>query len=226
LGFDYRQVNAVARLMPVFAESGNRQFLLVPPRHECEKILHGQLTKDQVQGPLHPYERVATATGAVEYRDAGNGGFENALQERDQPLSPESQALKQKFGELADQFIERLRSAKLVGGTEVTILYHCMDQQGNAFPPIRTSITPRTTVRFPGRQADARVFAAALHLDSLIGNINSLVWNAPTGYVSFPEYPGVAIQIRGFELQIEQPAEQGNAHPNEGRAQFVERGAT
>jgi hypothetical protein len=55
------------------------------------------------------------------------------------------------------------------------------------------------------------VFAAAMHLDSLIGNINSLVRNAPTGYVSFPEHPGVAVQIRGFELEIEQPAEQGGA---------------
>jgi hypothetical protein len=53
------------------------------------------------------------------------------------------------------------------------------------------------------------VFAAALHLDSLIGNINSLVRNAPTGHVSFPEHPGVAVQIRGFELEIEQPPEHG-----------------
>jgi hypothetical protein len=154
---------------------------------------------------------VFTASGAVEYRDAGDGGFESALQERDQPLTEEARARKRRFGELPDRFIERLRSTKLTGETEVTVLYHCVDEQGNAFPPIRTSITPRTTVRFPGHQAEARVFAAAIHLDSVIGNINSLVRNAPTGCVSFPENPGVAVQIRGFELEIEQPAEQGGA---------------
>jgi hypothetical protein len=67
---DHTQINAVARVMPVFTESGDRQFLLMPPRDECEKVFRGELTKDQVQGPLHPYERVFTASGAVEYRDA------------------------------------------------------------------------------------------------------------------------------------------------------------
>jgi hypothetical protein len=158
-----------------------------------------------VQGPLYPYERVFTTSGAVEYRDASTGGFERVLQAHDQPLSEDARARKQTFGELADKFIERVRRTKLTGATEVTILYQCVDQQGNAIPPIRTSITPRTTVRFPGDQGEARVFAAAMHLDSLIGNIDSLVRNAPTGYVSFPEHPGVALQIRGVELKIEQP---------------------
>jgi hypothetical protein len=203
LSFDHTQVNAVS------TESGNSQFLLMPPRDECERIRRGELTKDQVQGPLHPYERVFTASGTVEYRDASTGGFESALQARDQPLSEDARARKRTFGELADRLIERVRSTKLTGASEVTILYQCVDQQGNAFPPIRTSITPRTTVRFPGDQGEARVFAAVMHLDSLIGNIDSLVRNAPTGYVSFPEHPGVALRIRGFELKIEQPAEDG-----------------
>ncbi len=209
--FDHTQVNAVAKVIPMFTESGNRLFLLMPTRDECEKILRGELSKDQAQGPLHPYERVFTASAAVEYRDASNGGFESALQAREQPLSEEARTRKQTFGELADKFIERLRSTELSGTTEVSIRCHCFDQQGNALPPIRTSITPRTTVRLPGDQAGARMFAAAMHLDSLIGNINSLVRNAPTEYVSFPEYPGVAVQIRSFELEIDQPAEQGGA---------------
>jgi hypothetical protein len=208
--FDHTQINKIARAMPVFTESGNRQFLLMPPRDECEKVLRGELTKEQMQGSLHPYERVFTANGAVEYRDASNGSFENALQARTQPLGEEAQVRKQLFGEFADRFVERLRSTKLTGATEVTIVYQCVDQQGNALPPIRTSITPRTTVQFPGDRTGARVFAAAMHMDSLTGNINSLVRNAPTGYVSFPEYPGTAVQIRGFELEIEQPAEQSD----------------
>jgi hypothetical protein len=205
--FDPAQVNHIARVVPVFSESGNRQFLLMPPREQCEKILRGELTKDQVQGSLLPYERVFTTNGAVEYRDASDGTFQSALQGGDQPLGEEARARKQTFGELADRFIEQLRSVKLAGTTEVTIIYQCVDQQGNALPPIRTSITPRTTVRFPGDSVGARVFAAAMHMDTLVGNINSLVRNAPTGYVSFPEHPGIAIQIRGVELEIEGSAE-------------------
>ena len=103
----------------------------------------------------------------------------------------------------------RIRCVRPAGAKEVAILYKCVDQQGNALPPIRTSITPRTTVRLPGDQIGARVFAAAIHLDSLIGNINSLVRNAPTGYVSFPEYPGLVAQIRDIELEIESQTELG-----------------
>ncbi len=209
LSFDPAQVNAVARIIPVSTESGNSQFLLMPPRDECERIRRSELTKDQVQGPLYPYQRVFTASGTVEYRDASTGGFESALQAHKQPLSEDARSRKQTFGELADKFIERVRSTKLTGATEITILYQCVDQQGNAFPPIRSSITPRTTVQFPGDQGGARVFAAAMHLDSLIGNIDSLVRNAPTGYVSFPEHPAIALQIRGFELKIEQPTDDG-----------------
>jgi hypothetical protein len=207
--FDHIQVNKVARVVPVFTESGNRQFLLMPPRDACEKILHGEFTKDHVQGALHPYERVFMATGAVEYWDASDGRFDRALQARDQPLSEEARTRKEAFGELANRFIERLESTRIAGETEVTIVYLCVDQQGKVLAPIRTSITPRTTVRFPGDQAEARVFAAAVHMDSLIGNINSLVRNAPTGYVSFPEYPGTAVQIRGFELEIDEPTTPG-----------------
>lgn len=209
--FDHAQLNKISQVVPVYAESGNRQFLLMPPRESCEKVLRGEVTKEQVQGSLHPYERVLTANGAVEYRDASNGNFESALQARNQPSSEEARARKQAFGELADKFVGRLRSTKLTGATEVTIVYQCVDQQGNAVPPIRTSITPRTTVQFPGDRTAARVFAAAVHMDSLIGNINSLVRNAPTGYVSFPEYPGIAIQIRGVELEVEGPVEQSDA---------------
>jgi hypothetical protein len=133
LSLDHTQVNAVARVMPVVTESGNRQFLLVPPRDECQRVLRGEMTRDQVQGPLYPYERVFAAGGAVEYRDAGHGGFESGLRERDQPLSEEARARKQTFGELADRFIERLRTTKLTGGTEVTILTSVSTSKGMLF---------------------------------------------------------------------------------------------
>jgi len=120
--FDHTQVNKVATVVPALKDSGSRQFLLMPPRDECERIFRGELTKDRVQGALHPYERVFMANGAVEYRDASNGSFEGALQPRDQTVSEEVRARTQAFGELADRFIERLRGTKLTGATEVALL--------------------------------------------------------------------------------------------------------
>jgi hypothetical protein len=202
---DHNQINAVATIVPVFTESGNRSFLLMPPLAECQRILRGEMRKEQVQGRLLPYERVFLPDGGVEFRDASGGAFEAAMQSRSQPLSPEAQARKQAFGQLADQFIAQLRAATITGATEVGIVYHCVDQGGNPVPPIRESITPRTSVRFPGDRAGAQRFAEGAHLDTLIGNVNSMVRNAPTGFMSFPAHPGVSLQIQGFELEIEQP---------------------
>lgn len=203
--FDHHQINAVASIVPVFTESGNRSFLHMPPLAECERILRGELRKEQAQGPLHPYERVFLPGDGVEYRDASGGEFDAATQLRNQPLSSEAQAQKQAFGQLADQFIAQLRAATITGATEVSILYHCVDRQGNARPPIRESITPQTSVRFPGNQAGAQAFAAGVYLDTLIANVDSLVRNASTGFVSFQTFPGVAVQIQGFALEIDQP---------------------
>jgi len=222
--FDHHQINALASIVPVFTESGNRQFLLMPPLDQCERILRGELTKDQAQGSLHPYERAFLPGGGVEYRDASGGALDEALQSRNQPLSAEAQARKQLFGQYADQFIERLRNIEITGATEVSIVYRYMDQHGNALDSSPTSITPRTSVRIPGDVEGARRFASAAHLDSLIGNINSLVRNAPTGILSFPEYPGVAVQIQSFELKIVQPStlpafnEEGDLPPGVHRA--------
>jgi hypothetical protein len=222
--FDHNQINAVANIIPVFPESGNRSFLLMPPLAECERILRGELSKEQAQGPLHPYERAFLPGGEVEFRDASGGAFDEAMQSRDQPLSAEAQARKQLFAQFADQFIEQLRRDEITGASEVSIVYRYVDQHGNALDSSPTSITPQTSVRFPGDVEGARRFASAAHLDALIGNINSLVRNAPTGILSFPEYPGVAVQIQSFELKIVQPStlpafnEEGDLPPGVHRA--------
>ena len=61
--------------------------------------------------------------------------------------------------------------------------------------------------RFPGDQEVIREYAARTHLDTIIGNIDSLVRNAPTGFVSFPKYTNGPVQISGFDLEIERPEE-------------------
>ena len=204
--FDHTEINTVASVVPVFTESGNRQFLLMPSPEVCDRILRGEASKDGPHDMLHPYERVFLP-GCVEYHYAAGGQFDAALRESTRALSTEEQALKQSFGEYADRFIEQLSTAELTGSTEVSILYRCVDRQGREVPPMRESVTPTTMVRFPGEQERSREFAARTHLVTIIGNINSLVRNAPTGFVSFPKYTDGPVQICGFDLDIEQPEE-------------------
>ena len=202
--FDHYQINALANIVPVFTESGNRQFLLMPPLDQCQQILGGHLTKDQVKGPLHPYERALLAGGSVEYRVASVSAFDEALKSQNQPLSGDAQARKQLFGQYADEFIERLRNTEINAATDVSIVYRYEDQHGNGVNSNRSSITPQTTIRLPGDVEGAKRLASAAHLNSLIGNINSIVRNAPSGFLSFPENPRLSLRIVGFDLVIEQ----------------------
>ncbi len=90
---------------------------------------------------------------------------------------------------------------KLTGTTEVTLIYRCVDEQGGELPPVRDSLVPRTTVRRFGGAGQA--FAAASHLDSIVGNINSSVRHAPEGLTRLRGAPQVPLRIVGFELEIE-----------------------
>jgi hypothetical protein len=201
---DHNQINAVASVVPVFTEAGNRQFLLMPPPDECNRILRGEATKGQIQGTLYPYERQFLPGRGVVYRYSDRGQFEEAMQPQP-PLSPEAQARKHSFAAFANQFIEQLKNTDLNEYADVFIVYLCVDKQGRDVTPYRVSITPTTKVRLPGDQEKAREFAVRTHLDTIIANINSVVRNAPTEFVTFPEQPELPVQIQSFKLEIEQP---------------------
>jgi hypothetical protein len=122
-----------------------------------------------------------------------SGATDEALQSRDRL-----------FATFADKFIEELRRAQITGATQVSVIYHCVDQQGRTVDqPI--SITPRMSARFPGEPEAAKWFSSPAYLAFLIGNINSMVRYAPIDLLSFPEHPGVVVRIQGFELKIMQP---------------------
>jgi hypothetical protein len=105
------------------------------------------------------------------------------------------------FAAFADEFETRVRKTKLTGTTEVTLVYRCVDEQGCELPPVRLSLVPQTTVRGFGGAGQA--FAAASHLDSILGNINSLVRHAPKGLTMLKGAPQVPLRIVGCELEIE-----------------------
>jgi hypothetical protein len=104
------------------------------------------------------------------------------------------------FAALADKFEARVRDANMSGTTEVTLVYRCVDEEGRDLPPIRTSIVPETKVSGFGVTGPA--FAAAIHRDTILGNINSLVRHAPTGLIMLRDAPQIPLRIVGFDLEI------------------------
>ncbi len=105
------------------------------------------------------------------------------------------------FAKLADEFIIRVKASSLSPTAEVTLIYKCVDQQGKELAPIRTSLTPTTTVR--GFQQEAgQAFARSVHIDTIIGNINSLVRNPPKGLVMLRDAPQIPLRVVDFEMEI------------------------
>jgi hypothetical protein len=200
LRYDHNEINAVATIMPILTESGMRSFLLMPLPEQCQRILRGEASKDDPQDSLCAYERVMMRDGSFEWHH-DPGRLDAAVRERDQPLSAEAQDRKRLFGEIADRLISRVRSSNIRGDTEITLVISYVDAQGKKLPPQRESITPTTTVRAPGNRDAAARLVVGFHLDSIMGNINSLVRNALTGFIPTPGYVG-GVQICGFDLEI------------------------
>jgi hypothetical protein len=115
-----------------------------------------------------------------------------------------------RFSQLADEFIARVRSTKITPQTDVVLVYHLVDEQRKELPPFRDSITPRTTVRWPGKPEKAPALAEQLHLDTICQNIDSLVRAAPEGYFLLRGAPQIPVAVRDFDLEIIDPlAESG-----------------
>jgi hypothetical protein len=112
------------------------------------------------------------------------------------------------FASVADEFEARVCATPLSGTTEVTLIYRCVDEEGHDLPPVRTSIVPQTKVG--GTGATGPAFAVAVHRDTILGNIDSLVRHAPDGLIRLRDAPQIPVRIVGFDLEItdiETPAE-------------------
>ncbi|HYT87944.1 MAG TPA: hypothetical protein VEL76_04435 [Gemmataceae bacterium] len=110
-------------------------------------------------------------------------------------------AVNPQFAALADTFDARVRAANISGTTEVTLVYRCVDKEGRDLPPVRTSIVPQTQVAGFGTAGPA--FAASIHRDTILGNIDSLVRHAPSGVIMLRDAPRIPLRIVGFDLEIE-----------------------
>jgi len=200
LSFTHEQINQVADILPVYSESGHRNFLLMPSPADCTRILRGEITKLDSQGARSTYEQLRKADGSVEYHEAG-GALDHALRQKDAPLSAEQEDLKRAFAATADSFIERLRSAGVTADTNVSLVRLFRDRQGNTFRAEPVSIAGRATLTGFDPET-AKQMADGMALDTAIGNINSLVRHAPTDYVDHPGHPSNVLQVYDFELLI------------------------
>jgi hypothetical protein len=166
---------------PVITEAGQPR-LQAPADPHCRKL--GNETLEEIVSAVRRWYDSFCATITL----AGNGEEAKVAE-----ASP--------FAALAAEFEARVRTANISGTTEVTLVYRCVDAEGREVPPVRVSIVPLTKMTGSG-PAGPR-FAAAVHRDTILGNINSLVRHAPAGLVMLHDGPQIPLRIVGFELTIE-----------------------
>jgi hypothetical protein len=109
------------------------------------------------------------------------------------------------FDLLADDLIARVQAASIGTDTEVALLCHCVDLEGQPVPPVRMAVEPVTLVRVRGEKGTAPQFAPSLQIGAIIDNINSVVRRAPLGIVRLPDGPSFPVIIRDFTLEISKP---------------------
>jgi hypothetical protein len=107
------------------------------------------------------------------------------------------------FSAMADKFIEQVRSTNLETTTEVNLIYHAVDADGNPLPVWRDSIfASLTSQEIPDV---VKKFVEELHRDHIIRNIESVVRYFPSGQLMMRAYGGQIVTITDIELEIIQP---------------------
>ncbi len=201
LTFNHEQINAVGMIQRTWSETGGRVFLQMPSPEECGRLLRENLPKNAIQGGLHTYERIQLANGDVEFHDAA-GALGHAMREQHLPLDDEQRERKRLFGEYADRFQEQVRLFDLTPDSEATLVFVYHDRQGNTVRAAPQVITSTTRVEGFGDTELARQFVTAAQREALLGNINSLVRNAPTDFVDYPGSPSGPLVIQSFEFHL------------------------
>jgi hypothetical protein len=110
------------------------------------------------------------------------------------------------FNAKADEFIARIQSTDISGSTEVSLIYHAVKADDDSpIEPFPVSITGSTTVKGFDSKQKREEFARSAHLATIIGNINSMVRNCPTGPTLMHETGDLVIIIQDIEMEIIQP---------------------
>jgi hypothetical protein len=109
------------------------------------------------------------------------------------------------FSALADKFIEQVRSTNLATTTEVNLIYHAVDADGNPLPVWRDSVFASLTSQGMEISDVVMKFVEDLHRDAIIRNIESVVRYFPSGQLMMRAYGGQIVTITDIELEIIQP---------------------
>jgi hypothetical protein len=174
-------------------------------KQACKEELSGEEVRKYL---LNHYDAAACGNLEVEHlwnhlpMDAKEAALEEVFRaqsyrlpsvQAEKPVTPE-------FGRLADEFEARVRTANLTGTTEVTLIYQCVDQEGNEVS-VPQSIVATTQLKGFGEAAEP--VAAKLHRDAILANINSLVRHAPQDWITLRDGEKNPLRIVGFNLEIE-----------------------
>jgi Domain of unknown function (DUF4365) len=107
------------------------------------------------------------------------------------------------FQKKADEFIAAVKAAKITWSTDVDVVYYCIDERGDPIPPFRMSLVPNTRVSWPGNPQGAKCMVEKMHIDTVIGNINSLIRPGTPERFSVPEdAPRIPMTLERIELEI------------------------
>ena len=194
---------------PVWTENGMRFFVLFPPLDECQKIIRGELTKEQASAFQDAYERGFGCEEYVEFRYVSPDQFDHVTKKRSASLSPEATARKAAFAQRADELIQEVRNAKITHDSIITLITHYSDQTGVSAAHERNVVsTPLTLTGFPPGEATYNN-AMKAWVENAIGNLDNAVRNAPTGLVPASVPSGVQVKqplsyrIEGFSVEIQ-----------------------
>jgi hypothetical protein len=109
------------------------------------------------------------------------------------------------FNAKADEFLERIRVAPIVGATDVYLIYHVVDALGVPLSPVRVTLSSLLKVKGGPGQAARQGFALTALKADLLNQIDSLVRNCPSTPFAMPETGGKTVTVVDFDLEIVQP---------------------
>lgn len=109
-----------------------------------------------------------------------------------------------RFEHLVDPFTARVKAADIGPSTEVALVLHWADEQGQDLPASRESLVPKVSVTRPGHEEAARRLAANLLLATILENLKRCILDAPDGSIPSRKWP-TPIVIRDITLEITQP---------------------
>jgi hypothetical protein len=105
-----------------------------------------------------------------------------------------------RFEQLADEFEARIRAAGADGSEDITLVFHWVDEGGNAVSTSRESIGTLVKVS-GGTAASNQAFAASMYLGTLIDNMRRRVLDAPKTPTMMKGWP-VPVFVREIEMEM------------------------